>query len=561
MDLHPHPHPPGTPTSAGWSFVEEAHLANVAVPAGFVVEIVIDTTGFRVNGRLVSPATVATLIAEVQSAAAVRDAAWPVVVLPQGMVPRSPAADVLFGALADSLGRPVIATDGAVWVDPHGVLSSDGVFRQWQPRDAGSAPDSHASPRHSVVGPTLPPPVVVDRPRPLGATPDPPLQSSLPPMTSAARAGRATALEHAAQPRSAPQIEPMPQTESVPLRAHDLDLVDPRRWSRSWVSVTAHGVLAHALTVGPIVSPTPVGDATTLAPSTNGVPAMASVQPTGRPLEALPAQPVEAAGSPLWIVDGLWRAEDRTRLRRLLNDRYDGYARVIVRTLAEQPGLRGAEAPADLVADLVALLAYHTRERDGVNSTLRMGHDHGSDERETLVARGAAQALRRLPAVLGPVFAAGKPAASVLDGYRAGAELVEPAFVDVALAGVRPPEASIEFVIWSVSARRLDRVGWDDVPTAVFPPGSRFAVLAVDPPTGDGPIRVLMRDRTGDRPGAEGGAQRVLDRLRGAALGDESDRPVRMLAFPPGLDDGGRRFDPPAAGEDAGTDNAGKVRT
>ena len=47
--------------------------------------------------------------------------------------------------------------------------------------------------------------------------------------------------------------------------------------------------------------------------------------------------------------------------------------------------------------------------------------------------------------------------------------LVEPAFVDVALVGSRPPDATIEFVIWSVSARRLHRIGRDDAPSAVFP--------------------------------------------------------------------------------------------
>jgi hypothetical protein len=280
-------------------------------------------------------------------------------------------------------------------------------------------------------------------------------------------------------------------------------------------------------------------------------------------LDAIPAEPLDASaagGSPLWIVNGAWGTDDRTRLRRLLSDRYDGYARVVVRTLAEQPGLRGADATADLVADLVALLAYHSRERDAVNGALRTGRNAGPDDREALLARGAAQALRRLPAVLGPVFAAGRVAAPVLSGYRAGAELVEPAFVDVALVGSRPPDATIEFVIWSVSARRLHRIGRDDAPSAVFPPGSRFAVLAVDPPTGDEPMRVLLCDRAGERPGGEGGAQRVLDRLRGAALGGGSDRPLRMLAFPPGLDDRGRRFVPPPDYQGARTHKAGRVR-
>jgi hypothetical protein len=82
----------------------------------------------------------------------------------------------------------------------------------------------------------------------------------------------------------------------------------------------------------------------------------------------------------------------------------------------------------------------------------------------------------------------------------------------------------------------------------VFPPGSRFAVLAVDPPNGDGePTRVLLCDRAGDRPGNDGGAARLLDRLRGASPVDQSDRPLRLLAFAPGLDDLGRWFVAPSA--------------
>ena len=115
--------------------------------------------------------------------------------------------------------------------------------------------------------------------------------------------------------------------------------------------------------------------------------------------DAIPAEPLDASsagGSPLWIVNGAWGTDDRRGSRRLLSDRYDGYARVVVRTLAEQPGLRGADATADLVADLVALLAYHTpASADAVNGALRTGRNAGPDDREALLARsgsGAADA-------------------------------------------------------------------------------------------------------------------------------------------------------------------------
>ncbi|MGH3751000.1 MAG: hypothetical protein ACRDT8_26805, partial [Micromonosporaceae bacterium] len=202
-------------------------------------------------------------------------------------------------------------------------------------------------------------------------------------------------------------------------------------------------------------------------------------------------------------------------------------------------GLRATGKPAELVPELVALCAYQAGERDPVNKALRTGVDDGM----TIVARGALRGLRRLPAVLGPVFAAGGDVEAVINGYRAGEELVEPAFVDVAISGSRSPGASVEYVIWSVSAHQLSRFGSG---SAVFAPGSRFAVLAVDPPAdGRGPLRVLLRDRAGDRPGRAAGDDRLLERLRGVLPRESAGRPPRHLGFTPGLDERGRRYAPP----------------
>jgi hypothetical protein len=256
------------------------------------------------------------------------------------------------------------------------------------------------------------------------------------------------------------------------------------------------------------------------------------------------AEPVTS--NAIWIAGTDWNADDRTTLRRALNGRYDMYQRIVARTLAEEPGLRAAGASADVVADLVALCAYDAVEREIVNKTLRTSADQPPDRRDTLVARGAARGLRRLPAVLGPVFVAGQDAPPVIGRYRAGDELIEPAFVDVDLARGRADEATVEFVIWSVSARRLDRISTDNAATAVFPPGTRFAVLAVDQPDNGGPVRVLLRDRAGERPGDDSGSERLLDRLRGAVPGEPVHRRQRILTFAPGLDEHGRRFIAPA---------------
>lgn len=257
----------------------------------------------------------------------------------------------------------------------------------------------------------------------------------------------------------------------------------------------------------------------------------------------VPVASPAAAPTPLWITGTEWRSGDRVALRRVLNGRYDVHARVVTRTLAEEPGLRVAGASADLVAELVAVCAYQAGEQDAVNKALRVGGDPDLDHREALLARGAARGLRRFPAVLGPVFAVGQEADAVLAGYRVGDELVEPAFVDVDLAGQRVPGAAVEFVIWSVSARRLDRISSVLAGIAVFPPATRFSVVAVDLPGGNGgPLRVLLRDRAGDRPGRDIRADRLVDRLRSAAPPGTAERPLRRLSFVPGLDEHGRRY-------------------
>ncbi|RIV36049.1 hypothetical protein [Micromonospora radicis] len=236
-------------------------------------------------------------------------------------------------------------------------------------------------------------------------------------------------------------------------------------------------------------------------------------QPSSPPPEQPPPPPAREVlpepARPRWVDADPWGADDRARLRRVLTERYDAYARVVIRTLAEEPGLRAAGG-AHLVGDLVALCAYGA-ERDAVNQVLR-GADGGS-ELHRLIARGAVSGLRRLPTVIGPVYATSSARSAA--GYRAGDELVEPAFVDVGFNCGVGPAVEVEYVIWSVSARRVDQFTAAVRPAATFPPGSRFAVLAVDEPADDRPLRVLLRDRTGERRSGGGTwREETLRRLR-----------------------------------------------
>jgi len=521
---------PGAATPAGWSFLAERPLASVPVPAGFVVEIAVGPTGFLVADRLVAPAAVAKLIAWAKGVSQ-----RPLVLLARGTVPTGSAADMLFGGLADSLGCAVLVADGPVSLTSHGILRTAGVFRQWHPRGGGRL-QPVVTPRHRVIGATLPPGATVHRPPP-APSPEPVAPQAL---TDTAPATQAA-------PAPVSLTPPAPAAPGlVALTAADHALLDPERWTGRWTGQT-------------VSSPTRPTAAAPAAPRPQpAVPGYVPPRPrtvdspiTRTPATAVPdriagrpeAEPV--ASNAIWISGTDWTADDRTTLRRALNGRYDMYARIVARTLAEEPGLRAAGTSAEVVADLVALCAYDAVERDTVNKTLRTGQR--PDGRETLVARGAARGLRRLPAVLGPVFVAGRDTPPVIGRYRAGDELIEPAFVDVDLTRGPADNATVEFVIWSVTARRLDRISPDNAATAVFPPGTRFAVLAVDRSEDGGPVRVLLRDRAGDRPGGDSGSERLLDRLRGAVPSELTGRPQRLLAFAPGLDEHGRRFVPPEA--------------
>lgn len=145
--------------------------------------------------------------------------------------------------------------------------------------------------------------------------------------------------------------------------------------------------------------------------------------------------------------------------------------------------------------------------------------------------------------MLGPVYASAQLPPPALAGYRPGIEVVEPAFVDVDLAAAPASEATVQFVIWSASARRLDRISPGDTAAALFPPGSRFAVLAVDRPDDDQePIRVLLRDLAGQGVRGDRGVDRLLDRLRAARTQATAVNRPRILEFAPGLDPSGQVF-------------------
>jgi hypothetical protein len=245
--------------------------------------------------------------------------------------------------------------------------------------------------------------------------------------------------------------------------------------------------------------------------------------------------------TPLWITAADCDAEDGAHLRQVLNGRYDAYARAVVHALAENDELPHADLPTATVAGLVAVHAYCATERESVNRVLRGLDDPNRGASAAVVARCASYGLRRMPVVFGPVFA---PCATdvPLEVYLGGGELIEPGFVDVDLSATDNPDAGIDYVIWSVSARRVDPAAHGEQATALFAPGSRFAVLGVD--SGSRRPRVLLLDLAAQRHVTSASTERLLSLLIDAAnTGVRRTRePLPALGFPIGLDDSGCPF-------------------
>lgn len=538
---------PGERTAAGWSFLDESTLGGGRALAGFVVEILVRATGFRINERPVPPRALAKLIEGCRAGDS-----RPLVLVTYGVTVRGAAADLLFGGLADALAVPLYVADAAVTRTATGLLATTGTFSLWSRRRPGAA----RGPRPvRPVGQVLPPrPSAGNRRR--GPRP--------------ARAERAVPVP--APARIAPKLIALLTTDRWMTHAGWPALRPPP--AEGTVLLDPPGPAGTSSTASPVEAlPTVVGDlnhpeelivsgshwqpelSLDAVPVPGALAAPPAVDPphgdvlAGQTSVAEPAAPHEAPSGPppRWLVevDGQQTPPNPAALRQALDGRYDAHARIVARTLAQSPGLRAAAgASRELSAGLVAVRAYCAGERALVNQVLRGGGDDGHLDRLLLVARSADYGLRRLPSVLGPVFAHGLVAPGLAAAYRPGDVLIEPAFVDVDLAPDADTADGVTFVIWSVSARRLDSL--DSGTAAAFPPGSRFQVLAVDEATPDRAPRVLLRDLMASYRSGRDSGERILDRLRTAQGGQSAAADRVPLPFAPGLDDVGRPFPAPA---------------
>jgi hypothetical protein len=187
---------------------------------------------------------------------------------------------------------------------------------------------------------------------------------------------------------------------------------------------------------------------------------------------------------------------DRAALRELLGDRYHLLASKSELLASRLPSLRSTLQD-DLKPDMVAIALYQADTPDPASrADLVAAARAAAPGSLTPLLRCLGSGLRRLPGHYGAVMLAAPAEALPLDRYMPGSLLVEPAPVAAVPACDAELEGSVEFGIWSTTGRRTSVFGGpDDEPEVVFPPGTAFSVLALQPPEDDeGLIRVLLRE-------------------------------------------------------------------
>jgi hypothetical protein len=530
---------PGHATAAGWSFLDgPSAMSGPAV--AFVVEVIVRNGGFEVTGR---PSRSADLAAHLR---AVCPPGPPVLLVPSGTATSALALTLLVESLVDAFGRPIVAGDAATRFTPAGIAL--GEFRRFHPRTGRSKR------RVDEVGAALPaPPAGLAAPPPLD-TPSPPARRDEPAVAPPARP------EDPAVPSLARRDEPAvapparPEDPAVPGLARRDEPAVPSLTRRDEPALAPP---AEPALTGPIpvevavaelcVPGRPIRQFRALAgPATSIDPDVGTIPPPPSPVATPPVVP-DPGGEAGTATPARWltgTTADRAAVRQALNGRYDAHARIVARRLSEDPGLRSvAGSAADITAGLVAVRAYLLEERETMNRVLRGQGADGEHARAEVLAGTAVYGLHRLPPVFGPVFHSAAATGRAAAAYRPGEELIEPAFLDVGLAPAAPDEeTTLEIAIWSVSARRVGGLEAGQA-AALFPPGSRFTVLAVD--SGEGAPRVLLRDLSVRRGGRED-PDRILSRLREARPAGRAPGPGQRSRIAPGLDDQGLRFRRPA---------------
>ncbi|ALO99325.1 hypothetical protein SHL15_8375 [Streptomyces hygroscopicus subsp. limoneus] len=287
------------------------------------------------------------------------------------------------------------------------------------------------------------------------------------------------------------------------------------------------------------------------APEERAVPVVRQPSPpaAGAVAPGVRVQPVPAAAA-CAVPPARGLAQEREWVRKKFGARFNELSGSISRVMSESPGLQaGSEEDAmDVLTDLASARLYLTGDHAAVDAAVR-GATTGP---HVPLARCVASGLLRLPSYRGPVLLQARATAAELLWFEEGRRTTEWSFC---VAATHPSDAepgAVDFLLWSMTARRTRLLDASVPDRVVFAPGTAFKVLRTDT-EGHRPA-VLLRELSASEAGPDGGGQQrvplddlALDGLsqalellrthRSRTAGPSPERAARTvpLGVPPGL--------------------------
>jgi hypothetical protein len=261
---------------------------------------------------------------------------------------------------------------------------------------------------------------------------------------------------------------------------------------------------------GPVVVPDEPAEPVTAVPAEDaGEEALLTVRENEK--EAATEQPAAVAGSVLVRVQPVPApqasavppprgiAQERQWLRRTMSQQFGDTSSLVSRVLSQTPGLRGGGdgASHDVLTDLVAVRLYLAGHGQRIDDAVRTG-EVGP---HVPFARCVAAGLRRLPSYRGATRLCATIEDAEWQWYESRRLVTEWAFCPALTDGAARLPGDVDFLIWSMTARRTSLLAPDVASQVVFLPGTSFKVLRVR----EGERReVLLRELSASEIAADG---------------------------------------------------------